>query len=298
MNLSLRDLTYFLAVLTHGNLGRAASACAVTQPALSKSLKRLEDETGLDLVDRSGRAIRPTSAGLAFAEHARKVVLQYEDTVRHAQGLLAGEGGLLRIGATAATMDTVVIPALQTLLPSRPALQATVTLGLSDELPDLIQQGALDLAVAPADAAHASVLSQEAVGQDRLQLVAGRGNELTGRRRITLEDLARQRWVLPKRTSVARQRLDAFFAGADVPPLHAALEVDFISAGILKLVAGTDLLTIAPAALLEDAPDAMVVALSIGASLPLRRDISLLSRRHAVWSPMMNAFRTALKSRR
>jgi DNA-binding transcriptional LysR family regulator len=297
MNLSLRDLTYFLAVLTHGNLGRAASACAVTQPALSKSLKRVEDETGLQLIDRSGRAIRPTSAGLAFAGHARKVVLQYEDAVRHAQGLQQGEGGLLRIGATAATMDTVVIPALQQLLPARPGLQATVTLGLSDELPDLIQQGALDLAVAPADAAHAGVLRQEPVGQDRLQLVAGRANELAGKRRISLEDLARQRWVLPKRTSVARQRLDAFLAEADVPPLYAALEVDFISAGTLKLVGATDLLTIAPAALLEDAPDAAVVALSIGASLPLRRDISLLSRRRAVWSPMMNAFRSALKSR-
>jgi DNA-binding transcriptional LysR family regulator len=297
MDVSLRDLSYFLAVVTHGHLGRAASACAVTQPALSKSLKRLEDETGIPLFDRAGRAIRPTSAGLAFAEHARKVVNQYEDAVRHAEGLRAGTGGLLRLGATAATMDTVIMPVLEVLLPEQPGLRVALTLGLSDELPDRVEQGDLDLAVAPADATRGGVLRHEAVGQDVLRLVAGRRNPLFARKTIGLADLAGQRWILPKRTSVARQRLDALFARADQPLPRAVLEVDFISAGALKLVAGTDLLTVAPAALLEDTAETGVAALPVGAVLPLARDISLLSRRNAVWSPMMKAFRRVLKSR-
>jgi LysR family transcriptional regulator, cyn operon transcriptional activator len=297
MDLSLRDLSYFLAVVAHGHLGRAASACAVTQPALSKSLKRLEDETGLALFDRAGRAIRPTSAGLAFAEHARKVVNQYEDAVRHAQGLRSGGGGLLRLGATAATMDTVVMPALQVLLPKQPELRVVLTLGLSDELPDLVERGDLDLAVAPADGARGGVLRQDAMGHDLLRLVASRRNPLFKRPALGLADLADQRWILPKRTSVARQRLDASFARADRPLPRAALEVDFISAGALKLVAGTDLLTVAPDSLLEDAGDTGVAALPLDAALPLKRDISLLSRRQAVWSPMMKAFRTVLRSR-
>ncbi|ANN76624.1 LysR family transcriptional regulator [Bordetella flabilis] len=297
MDISLRDLSYFLAVVTHGHLGRAASACAVTQPALSKSLKRLEDETGIPLFDRAGRAIRPTSAGLAFAEHARKVVNQYEDAVRHAEGLRAGTGGLLRLGATAATMDTVIMPVLEVLLPAQPGLRVALTLGLSDELPDRVEQGDLDLAVAPADATRGGVLRHEAVGQDVLRLVAGRRNPLFAQKTIGLPDLAGQRWILPKRTSVARQRLDALFAGADQPLPRAVLEVDFISAGALKLVAGTDLLTVAPAALLEDTGETGVAALPVGAVLPLTRDISLLSRRNAVWSPMMKAFRRVLKNR-
>jgi DNA-binding transcriptional LysR family regulator len=297
MDFSLRDLSYFLAVVTHGHLGRAASACTVTQPALSKSLKRLEDETGLALFDRAGRAIRPTSAGLAFAEHARRVVNQYEDAVRHAEGLRSGEGGLLRLGATAATMDTVVMPALEILLPAQPGLQVVLTLGLSDELPDLVEQGDLDLAVAPSDGTRGGVLRQDAMGQDVLRLVAGRRNPLFKRAGIALADLRGQRWILPKRTSVARQRLDAFFARADQPLPRAVLEVDFISAGALKLVAGTDLLTVAPAALLEDTAESGVAALPLEAALPLTRDISLLSRRQAVWSPMMKAFRAVLKNR-
>lgn len=297
MDFSLRDLSYFLAVVTHGHLGRAASACAVTQPALSKSLKRLEDETGLALFDRAGRAIRPTSAGLAFAEHARKVVNQYEDTVRHTESLRAGGGGLLRLGATAATMDTVVMPALEILLPEQPGLRVVLTLGLSDELPDLVERGDLDLAVAPSDGTRGGVLRQDAMGHDVLRLVAGRRNALFKRSAISLADLVDQRWILPKRTSVARQRLDASFARADQPLPRAVLEVDFISAGVLQLVAGTDLLTVAPASLLEDAAPAGVAALPVDAALPLKRDISLLSRRQAVWSPMMKAFRAVLKNR-
>ncbi|ANN68454.1 LysR family transcriptional regulator [Bordetella bronchialis] len=297
MDFSLRDLSYFLAVVAHGHLGHAASACAVTQPALSKSLKRLEDETGLALFDRAGRAIRPTSAGLAFAEHARKVVNQYDDAVRHAEGLRAGGGGLLRLGATAATMDTVVMPALEALLPAQPGLRVVLTLGLSDELPDLVERGDLDLAVAPSDGTRGGVLRQDAMGHDVLRLVAGRRNPLFKRAALGLADLAEQRWILPKRTSVARQRLDASFARADQPLPRAVLEVDFISAGALKLVAGTDLLTVAPASLLEDNAEAGVAALPVEASLPLKRDISLLSRRQAVWSPMMKAFRAVLRNR-
>jgi len=297
MDFSLRDLSYFLAVVTHGHLGRAASACAVTQPALSKSLKRLEDETGLALFDRAGRAIRPTSAGLAFAEHARKVVNQYDDAVRHAEGLRTGGAGLLRLGATAATMDTVVMPALELLLPAQPGLRVVLTLGLSDELPDVVEQGDVDLAVAPSDGGRGGILRQDAVGQDVRRLVASRRHPLYRRGPVSLDDLAGQRWILPKRTSVARQRLDAFFARADRPLPRAALEVDFISAGALKLVAASELLTLAPAGLLEDSAEAGVAALRVQAALPLSRDISLLSRRGAVWSPMMKAFRAVLKSR-
>ncbi|WP_233238123.1 LysR family transcriptional regulator [Bordetella sp. LUAb4] len=293
MNPSLRDLSYFLAVVAHGHLGRAASACAVTQPALSKSLKRLEDETGLALFDRSARAVRPTAAGLAFAEHARKVVDQYEDAIRHAQALSAGDVGLLRIGATAATMDTAVLPALELLLAERPGLRVTLTMGVADELHDLLEQGVLDVAVAPMERATPGALRQQAVGRDDLQVVVRRGHPLLKRTPVGLDVIAQQRWILPKRTSLLRQQLDAAYAHAGLTPPTPVLEVDFVSAGALKLVAGGDWLTVAPAALLEDASG--VVALAAAPQLPLRREVAVLARRGATWSPQMKAMREALQ---
>ncbi|MFC4274148.1 LysR family transcriptional regulator [Achromobacter aloeverae] len=293
MNPSLRDLSYFLAVVAHGHLGRAASACAVTQPALSKSLKRLEDETGLALFDRSARAVRPTAAGLAFAEHARKVVEQYEDAIRHAQALSAGDTGLLRVGSTAATMDTAVLPALEVLLPERPGLRVTLTMGVADELHDLLEQGALDVVVAPMERAVPAALRQQPVGRDDLRVVARRGHPLLAQAPASLELLAAARWILPKRTSLLRQQLDAAYAAAALAPPTPVLEVDFVSAGALKLVAGGDWLTVAPAALLEDASG--VMALPASPPLPLRREVALLARRSAAWSPPMKAMREALQ---
>ncbi|ALM83476.1 LysR family transcriptional regulator [Bordetella sp. N] len=293
MNPSLRDLSYFLAVVAHGHLGRAASACAVTQPALSKSLKRLEEDTGLALFDRGARAVRPTAAGLAFAEHARKVVDQYEDAIRHAQALSSGEGGLLRVGATAAAMDTAVLPALEILLPESPGLRVVSTMGVADELHDLLEQGALDAVVAPMERVVPAALRQQAVGRDDLRIVVRRGHPLLKHEAVTLEVLAGQRWILPKRTSLLRQQLDAAYANAWLEPPVPVLEVDFVSAGALKLVAKGDSLTVVPATLLEDATG--VVALPTAAKLPLRREVALVTRRSAVWSPQMKALRASLQ---
>ena len=81
MNLSLRDIEYFLAAVEYGNLERAAASFGVSQPALSKSLQRLEADTGLALLDRSGRGLRLTSAGLVFLEHAKRLWAEYRDAM-------------------------------------------------------------------------------------------------------------------------------------------------------------------------------------------------------------------------
>ena len=184
MNLSLRDIEYFLAVVEHGNLDRAAAACGVSQPALSKSLQRLEADTGLALLDRGGRGLRLTSAGLAFREHAQRLWAEYRDAVRNAMELRLGEAGLLRIGATGATVDSVVMPALRRLLPRRPALRVQLTQGQSDDLNDQVAGGKLDLAVTPIYADVPGTLHQEAIREDGLCVAASRKHHLGSRRKL------------------------------------------------------------------------------------------------------------------
>ncbi|MGN6580314.1 MAG: LysR family transcriptional regulator [Bordetella sp.] len=298
MNLSLRDVEYFLAAVDHGNLARAAASCAVSQPALSKSLKRLEADTGLVLFDRaSGRSIQLTSAGLVFLQHARKLWAEYRDAVRHAGELRVGQAGLLRIGATGATLDTVVLPALAELLPKRPALRVDLQVALSDDLRDRVEKGSLDMAIAPIYVETPSTLAQETIKVDDLCIVASRRHPLAARRKLKLADLAGYRWVLPDSRSVARKVLDARFDAHRIALPAAALEVAHFSAGTLRLIVNSTLLAALPSMVLALEPRSDLVTLPVVMDKPLWRQIVLLSRREAIWSPLMSELHNVLLGR-
>ncbi|WP_165645926.1 LysR family transcriptional regulator [Bordetella bronchiseptica] len=292
MNLSLRDIEYFLAVIEHGSLGRAATACCVTQPALSKSLQRLEADTGLALLERGGRGLRLTSAGLAFREHAQKLWAQYRDAVRHAMELRVGEAGLLRVGATGATMDAYVMPALQRLLPLRPALRVQLTQGLSDDLNAQVASGRLDLAVIPIYGDIQPALRQDLIAEDGLCVAARQGHPLAARRKLSLRDLEGHRWILPHPSSVARQALDQRYADAGLQPPPAALEVQHFSSGALAMLARSDVLALLPQSALQMGAAIAVLPVALGRSM--RRSIVLISRHGAAWSPLMSEFRAAV----
>lgn len=98
INLTLRQLRYFEGLACHGHFGRAAEACAVTQPALSMQIKEMEDSLGTPLFERSARQVRLTGFGEAFALRVRGILRSVDelgDLARASQDQLVGR---LRIG--------------------------------------------------------------------------------------------------------------------------------------------------------------------------------------------------------
>ncbi|MDR6756788.1 LysR family hydrogen peroxide-inducible transcriptional activator [Mycoplana sp. BE70] len=98
MNLTLKQLRYFEALARHGHFGRAADACAISQPALSVQIKELEETLGAELFERGARQIRLTSFGEGFAERVRDIlrsVDELEDLARASRQQLVGR---LRMG--------------------------------------------------------------------------------------------------------------------------------------------------------------------------------------------------------
>jgi len=122
IGLTLKHLRYFDALARCGHFGRAAEACAITQPALSLQIKELESILSAQLVERTAREIRLTPLGENFLVRARKVLLEVEEIgelVRSAEGPLSGR---LRLG---------IIPTVG------PYLLARVIMALSDRFPTL-----------------------------------------------------------------------------------------------------------------------------------------------------------------
>ncbi|MNT15392.1 HTH-type transcriptional regulator CynR [compost metagenome] len=288
----MRDIEYFLAAVEHGHLERAAAACGVSQPALSKSLRRLEADTGLALMLRHGRGLTLSSEGMVFLQHAKRLWAEYRDAVRHAMELRVGEAGLLRLGATGATMDSVVMPVLDRLLPRRPALRVQLTQGLSDDLNARVESGKLDLAITPVYTDGPASLRHEIMFDDALCVAASRRHPLASKARVTLGDVSSQRWILPPPTSVSRHLLDARFSEAGLGLPLAALEVEHFSEGSLRLLAGSEMLAILPRSALATTADVAALPLALGP--PLRRNIALISRHGTLWSPLMKEFREAV----
>ncbi len=100
INLTLKQFRYFEALRRHGHFGRAAEACAISQPALSMQIRELEDALGAELFERGARHVRLTRLGEEFALRVRDIlraVDELEDIARASQDRLVGR---LRIGSS------------------------------------------------------------------------------------------------------------------------------------------------------------------------------------------------------
>ncbi len=130
--MNIRDLKYIVAVAETRHFGRAAERCFVSQPTLSGQIKKLEDELGVAIFERSNRCVDITPVGEAVLVHARQVLEQANAIVRLAEARRDPLAGPLRIGAIP-TLSPYLIPLI--LMPLRKK-HPQLTLVLSEELTD------------------------------------------------------------------------------------------------------------------------------------------------------------------
>jgi len=145
--ITLRQLRYLAALVKHGHFGRAAEACAVTQPALSMQIRDLERTLGVKLVERRPGDAMLTDVGREIARRGEEVLAASRDLVdfaRHRGGLLTGRLTLGVIPSLAPYLLPRILPVLQKQFPElRLELRETQTRQLVDD----IRSGALDAAM-------------------------------------------------------------------------------------------------------------------------------------------------------
>lgn len=111
--MELRQLQYFLAVAEELNFGRAAERLQISQPPLSRQIRQLEQELGVELFYRTKRKVELTVAGTAFLPEARQVLTQADNAVRVAQRADRGEVGRLVVGFEASSTYDVIPASLK-----------------------------------------------------------------------------------------------------------------------------------------------------------------------------------------
>ena len=146
-NLTLKQLRYFDALARHGHFGRAAAACAISQPALSEQIKELEEALGAALFERGARQLRITSFGEEFALRVRDILRSVDELEGLARASRERLLGRLRIGV----IPTVAPYLLPNLIRGLARTYADLDINVRETLtPRLIQElaeGRLDAAI-------------------------------------------------------------------------------------------------------------------------------------------------------
>ena len=146
-NLTFKQLRYFEALARHGHFGRAADACAISQPALSMQIKELEDALGGMLLERSPRQVALTTFGEASAPRVRdilRLVDELEDLARASRDRLAGR---LRIGMIPTIAPYLLPEVIGNLTRMHPELDIHVRETLTPKLIEELAEGRLDTAI-------------------------------------------------------------------------------------------------------------------------------------------------------
>lgn len=144
---TIKHLRYFLALADHGHFGRAASASAISQPALSLRIKELEQILGAPLVERGARRIRLTQLGEAVAERARTIVRavdELEDVARAAQRPFVGR---LRLGVIPTVAPYLLPRVISDLARRFPGLDLRPREAITQRLIDDLTDARLDVAI-------------------------------------------------------------------------------------------------------------------------------------------------------
>ena len=214
--ITLRRLRYLGALAEHRHFGRAAEACAVSQPALSMQIRDLESFLGVDLVERRPGAAALTEVGAEVAKRGEQLVAAARDLVDFAQHrgrILSGRLTLGIIPSLAPYVLPKILPALQRGYPElRVELRETQTKFLLEEL----IRGSLDVVMLALPVPEAE-LETAALFYDPFLLAVPAADPQPAGVRVSARDIDPQRLILLEEGHCLRDQALAYCAGTGMP---------------------------------------------------------------------------------
>jgi LysR family transcriptional regulator, hydrogen peroxide-inducible genes activator len=226
--MNVRDLAYLVAVERHGSVTRAAEACEVTQPTLSAQIAKIERELGVTLFEREARGLKPTDAGRAVLDHARRVLGAVDDLVAAAHGHLDPLGGTLRFGlipTLAPQLLPYLLPAMQAQLPR---LSPTIVEEQTALLLERLRAGTIEAAMiaTPVDDERLALIP---LFDEPLLVALAAQHPLAGRRAIDPSEIDPATLLLLSEGHCLRDQALAF---CNEPSLGKNLSGDFRAASL------------------------------------------------------------------
>src|ERR1700754_3526627 len=193
--MNIRDLQYLVALAEHRHFGRAADASFVSQPTLSTQIRKLEDELGVALVERTPRKVLLTETGREIARRARGVLSQVDEIKSIAQRTRDPESGTIRLGIFP-TLGPYLLPHVIPHLRQRfQRLELLLREEKTEQILGMMREGALDAGIL-ALPMHDESLHVEFLFEEPFVLAVPDNHPLAGRQCLKMEDLSDQNLLL------------------------------------------------------------------------------------------------------
>lgn len=244
IDIGIRHLRAAVAVADAGSYTAAAGLLLVAQSSLSRTVLETERRLGVPIFERTTRRVTTTAEGAEFVKVARRVLREYDAALAHFDGYLAGARGQVSVAALPSIAATLLPPVISAFRAARPEVTVVVRDGLSGEVLELVESGAVDLAVTVATTVPRD-MSAHTIATDRFACVCSPGHPLAARDEVTWSDLAGEPFVAFDETSSIRWHTDRVLAqeGIELGPMTEARNIGAV-AGLTAAGLG---LTVAPA---------------------------------------------------
>ncbi len=222
--MELRHLRYFVTVAEEENVSRAALRLHVSQPALSRQVRDLEDELGFALFARSAKSLRLTDAGRAFLEESRAVLQRTTEAVQAAQAVATGRRGELHVGYAPSPTVKILPATLRAFQAERPEVRVKLHDLSTEEMLAGLRAGDLQVAM---------------LVEPTRAMLRGLGFRAILRDPVRLAVAPRHPWARARSIAVSRLATEPLvvFGRKSFPEYHAFLEAVFAQAKIAPRIA-------------------------------------------------------------
>jgi len=214
MHLTLKQLRIFEAVAEHRNYTQAARMLFLTQPAVSMQIKQLEEQAGLALFERRGKQTHITEAGKELLHYSHIIHQQLEEAGQVLDELRGVQRGRLHL-TMASTANYFAPRLLATFCERFPAVQVSLDVSNRDGLLQALEDNTTDIVIMGKPPASMPV-NCEVFMENPLVVIAPPAHPLSGRKRVSLPEMAKHPFIVRERGSGTRAAVERFLAQHDI----------------------------------------------------------------------------------
>jgi LysR family nitrogen assimilation transcriptional regulator len=214
-SMDLKKLRSFLTVANTGNVTRAGELLNLVQPAVSRQLRLLEEDLGVELFQRERHAMVLTEPGKALYVYARRALLELDRARTEIRGSADGIAGLVTVGLLPSTSDMIASPLVSAVAARYPGVRVRIAMGYAGDLQAWLETGEIDVAMLYGVDREPQIQSRPLL-KEPLWVVGPPATKLSRRHPVSLASLRGKPMILPSGPRGIRTLVDEACAQSNV----------------------------------------------------------------------------------